>query len=251
MHEPSPHGQAFEPTWLTTSSFSVEVEDRSVPTVLWTPTDGPARGLILIGHGASGTKTEGYVVALARGLVRRARVAVCAIDGPVHGDRREDGAVTGVVPFLEFSQRWANDHHLTDEAVADWRGVLDHILGVLGDPELPVGYWGVSMGTILGLPFVAAEPRIGAAVLGLMGLTGPTKHRLERDAAALTCPIEFLVQWDDQLFDRHLAFKLFEAISSDDKHLVANPGAHGDVPTRTFRASADFLISALGLAAAP
>jgi hypothetical protein len=48
-----------------------------------------------------------------------------------------------------------------------------------------------------------------------------------------------------------LAFKLFEAISSDDKHLVANPGAHGDVPTRTFRASADFLISALGLAAAP
>jgi dienelactone hydrolase len=33
----------------------------------------------------------------------------------------------------------------------------------------PVGYWGVSLGCGLGVPFVAAEPRVRAAVLGLGG----------------------------------------------------------------------------------
>jgi cephalosporin-C deacetylase-like acetyl esterase len=36
----------------------------------------------------------------------------------------------------------------------------------------PVGYWGLSMGCGLGAPFVAAEPRVRAAVLGLAGSIG-------------------------------------------------------------------------------
>jgi uncharacterized protein YqgC (DUF456 family) len=49
---------------------------------------------------------------------------------------------------------------MTDEMVADWVGALDGLreLDELGGGR--VGWWGVSMGTIIGLPFVAAEPRI-------------------------------------------------------------------------------------------
>ena len=41
------------------------------------------------------------------------------------------------------------------------------------------GYWGVSMGTLIGLPFVASEPRISAAVLGLAGLGDVYKRQLQ------------------------------------------------------------------------
>ena len=105
----------------------------------------------------------------------------------------------------------------------------------------PVGWWGLSMGTILGLPVVAAEPRISVAVLGLMGLTGPSKDRLRTDAAALTCPLLFLVQWDDELFARERAFDLFTEFGTTDKRLHANPGTHIQVPAEEFVGSVEFL----------
>ena len=76
----------------------------------------------------------------------------------------------------------------------------------------PCGYWGLSMGTIFGLPVVAAEPRVAVAVLGLMGIAGPTQDRFAADAPTVTCPLLFLVQWHDELFPRDRAFALFEAI---------------------------------------
>lgn len=245
MHAPHPHGQDFHPTWLTTEYFDLDVDGRHVPGVSWRPTEGAPTGIVLIGHGASGTKTEGYVVALARRLVRRGGFLVAAIDGPVHGHRRSDPTAAGVVPFLEFSQRWANDEALTDQMVADWRATLDWLEATHGGGR-PVGYWGVSMGTILGLPFVAAEPRVSAAVLGLMGKVGPTEDRLVHDARRLTCPVQFLIQLEDQLFHRSTTLALFDEIGTDDKHVLASPGAHGDVPTRAFVASAAFLAAELG-----
>jgi len=97
------------------------------------------------------------------------------------------------------------------------------------------------MGTILGLPTVAAEPRISVAVLGLMGLTGPTKTRIATDAALVSCPVLFLMQWHDELFPRQVAEALFEALGSTDKRLHAHPGKHGDVPPEEFEASERFL----------
>ncbi len=230
---------------LRTRRFTHLVGGRSVPGLLFTaPGEDKPQQLVLIGHGASSSKQEGYVTALARQFVRHG-LSACAIDGPVHGDRRQDGVLQGTLPFLEFSQLWANDPLMTDHMIEDWRGVLDALLELPDIADGPVGYWGVSMGTILGLPLVASEPRIRAAVLGLMGLVGPTEQRLAVDAERLGCPVHFLVQWDDQLFHRDVAFQLFEAIGSNDKVLVASPGGHGDVPTGSFVSSGQFLIHRL------
>ena len=222
--------------------FDIERAGRVIPGMLWTPEDGIGpRPLVLVGHGAAQTKSEQYVTALSRTLVRHHGIAAVAIDGPVHGDRRPDGPADGTVMFLEFGQRWQQDEQLTDDMVADWRATLDTVQAL---PEIgagPVGYWGLSMGTILGLPLVAAEPRIAVAVLGLMGLTGPTKERLARDAASVDCPVLFLVQWDDTLFPRQKVFSLFDAIGTSDKRLHANPGAHSAVPAEEFLATIRFL----------
>ncbi len=230
---------------LRTRAFTHLVDGRSVPGLLFTSAEATKpQQLVLIGHGASSSKREGYVVSLARQFVRHG-LSACAIDGPVHGDRRVDGVEQGTLPFLEFSQLWANDPLMTEHMIADWRSVTDELLALADIADGPIGYWGVSMGTILGLPLVASEPRIRAAVLGLMGLVGPTQDRLGVDAERLACPVQFLVQWDDQLFHRDVAFQLFDALGTNDKMLVASPGGHGDVPTDAFVASAQFLIRRL------
>jgi dienelactone hydrolase len=222
--------------------FDVQRGDRVVPALLWTPEEGDGpRPLVLVGHGAAQTKSEQYVTALGRTLVRHHGIAAVAIDGPVHGDRRGDGPADGNLMFLEFGQRWQQDPGVTDDMIADWRATLGAVQAL---PEVgtgPVGYWGLSMGTILGLPLVVAEPAISVAVLGLWGLTGPTKDRLEKDAAAVTCPVLFLVQWDDQLCPRDRSFLLFDAIGTRDKRLHANPGAHSAVPADEFLTTVRFL----------
>ncbi len=226
--------------------FDVVHAARTVPGLLWTPPDAAgARPLVLVGHGGSHSKRQDYVVSLARTLAGGHAMAVAAIDGPVHGDRRHDGA-EGTLVFLEFAQAWAGDPTLTDAMVGDWRATLQALRSLPEVGDGPVGWWGLSMGTILGLPLVAAEERIEAAVLGLMGLTGPTRARIEADAPKVRCPVLFLVQWDDELFPRADGFALFDALGSADKRLHAYGGGHGAVPDEGLAATVAFLVRQLG-----
>ena len=227
--------------------FDLDRDGRRIPGLLWTrnepPADEPA-GLVLIGHGASGHKRQDYVLSMARRLVRHHGLAAVAVDGPVHGDRRAEGSSGRQLAFLDFAQTWSGDPTMTDEMVADFRATVDALTGLDEIREDAIGYWGLSMGTILGLPFVAAEPRVKAAVLGLMGATGPTKERIAEDAPRITCPVLFLVQWDDMLFPTETAFALFDSIGSEDKRLHAAPGPHGAVPEEELVASEVFLAAA-------
>jgi len=218
-----------------------------VPLALWTPEDVAPTGIVLVGHGGSGHKREEYVVALARRLVRTTGAAVAAIDGPLHGDRRDARPTDPALVLMEFAQAWAADPTLTDAMVDDWRTTLDALQGLDGLAGVPVGYWGLSMGTLLGLPFVAADPRVRACVLGLAGITGPTAARLEADAARVTVPTIFLVQLDDELFSLESSIALFRAIGSEEKRLFAAPGRHRDVPRDAFWLTVDFLAERLEL----
>ncbi len=205
--------------------------------------------LVALGHGASNHKRQDAVMALARRLVRHHGFAALAIDGPVHGDRRADAGRDPRLSFLEFGQRWSLDGDaMTDAMVADWRAAIDAVQGLDDVGAGPLGWWGVSMGTILGLPVVAAVGTMAGCVLGLMGLTGPTKARIAADAARVRCPLLFLMQWDDELFPRSDSWALFDALASTDKRLHAHVGAHGALPAEALDASEAFLARALGTA---
>ncbi len=133
--------------------FTVEQAGRSVPGIVWTPEKAEApTSLLLIGHGGSGHKREPHILALARRLVRHHGIAAAAIDGPLHGDRAPAGG-----PRTLAERRAAyRDGKVVDEMIADWKATLDALQKL---PELgvgKVGYWGLSMGTMFGLPFVAA-----------------------------------------------------------------------------------------------
>ena len=88
-----------------------------------------------------------------------------------------------------------------------------------------VGFWGVSMGCATGIPLVAAESRITAAVLGLAGADG-----LAAVAARSPCRWSSCVQWDDEFVTRASALALFDAFGSAEKTLHANSGGHMALP---------------------
>ena len=221
--------------------FAVEVGGRRVPGVLWLPETGTGpRPLVLLGHGATRHKRIDYLVALGRRLASDYGFAIAAIDAPGHGDRRAPGHDDDVTLFSDFLAEWSREGTV-DDVVAEWRAAIDAVrdLDEVGDG--PVGYWGLSMGTIYGVPLVAAEPRIQVAVFGLMGLLGPTRDRLAVDAPSIACPVLLIQQWDDSLIPRAEVFELFDALGSLDKRLHAHPGEHAAVPVEEIAFSARFL----------
>lgn len=217
-------------------AFAVEVAGHHVPGAYWHPEKAAPAGLVMLGHGGGASKRAPYLLAIARWLARRHRIAAFAIDGPGHGDRLPPDAAPN------FENAWQAPH-TTDETIADWHGALDFVRQDCGVG--PLGYWGLSMGTMMGLPLVAETPDVKAALLGLMGVWGPTAERLRHDAPALACPVRFLVQWDDEIVPRETALTLFTLIGSADKTLHAHPGRHEAVPPQEMRASTDFLAAHL------
>jgi dienelactone hydrolase len=206
-----------------------------IPGVLWTP-EGAAgtRPLILLGHGGGQHKKAPGVVARARRFVAECGFAAVAVDVPGHGDRPTDEEYNRIATEnqarveagAELAPLIAGFQALVArQTVPEWQAVLGALseLGYVGAG--PVGYWGVSLGCGLGVPFVAAEPRVRAAVLGLSGALA-----MADDAARITVPVEFLVQWDDERVPRAQCLALFDAFGSAEKTLHANPGKHGEVP---------------------
>ena len=105
------------------------------------------------------------------------------------------------------------------------------------------------MGTGIGLRFVASEPKVKAAVLGLAGLgAGMGGAEFETTARSLRVPILFLLQWDDELIARDAGLALFDAIGSTDKTLHVNPGGHVQVPVFENDSAESFFVRHLGAA---
>lgn len=221
--------------------FDVKGGDEVVPGIVWTPeaASGP-RPLVLIGHGGGGNKRMPYVLSLARRLVRHAGYAVAAIDGPGHGDRA-GASTTGDRPPGEGISRtfMADVAAATDTMITDWTATLLELRELEDVGDGPLGYWGVSMGTMFGAPFVAATPDVRCAVLGLMGSFDDT-NPWTTAAPAIRCPALFLVQTDDELVPAEQALALFRSIGSQDKRLHAHPCAHAAVPLEEIEASEAF-----------
>jgi dienelactone hydrolase len=163
---------------------------------------------------------------LAARLVAEHGLVAAAIDGPVHGDRRADGAAREQV-LADFRALWQAGTPGIDEMVADWRTALDHLVTWPAVDSQRVGWAGLSMGTGYGLPFVAAEPRVRAAVLGMWGLSYPSSQRLAVDAPRVRCPVLFQRKAEDELFTVDGQEELFDLLGSRYKRLVLYPGGHG------------------------
>ncbi|GLP69168.1 hypothetical protein TUSST3_57910 [Streptomyces sp. TUS-ST3] len=222
-----------------------------IPGVLWTPEEARGtRPLILMGHGGGQHKKAPGILARARRFAAEGGFAVAAIDVPYHGERPTDEEFDRLATEYRARAAAGEDTAELDTAlyrlvvgqtVADWQAVLTAVQRLDHVGAGPVGYWGVSLGCALGMPFIAAEPRVRAAVLGLQG-----SPELTGTAAQVTVPVQFLVQWDDELMPREQSLALFDALGSAEKTLHANPGKHGDLPQFEWDDSLRFFARHLG-----
>ncbi|WP_377273667.1 alpha/beta hydrolase [Peterkaempfera sp. SMS 1(5)a] len=207
----------------------------------------------MIGHGGGQHKKGWEVVSRAFPYVTSCGFAVAAIDAPGTGDRPEHPEIRRLVAVIDERKAAGQPFGPAEPALAevvasqlipDWQTTLDELqkLDSVGEGQ-PVGYYGLSNAGEMGIRLVAAEPRITAAVLGLIG-----SEWLIDAAKQITVPVEFLLQWDDEGNPRDSVMKLFEALGSTEKTLHANPGSHFRVPSFEIDSSVRFFARHLGTA---
>ena len=217
-------------------------EGVAIPAVYWAPADA-CKGIVVACHGGSGHKLSQAVLAIA-GVSLPLGLAVLAIDGPVHGERRTDGSLDPQIAVRSFREAWAAGVGKASMA-REMAAALDALMREPGFAGLPVGYIGVSMGTAYGIPLLASDRRIRAAAIGLWGANFPGSEHLVALAREIACPVWFTQQWNDQTFDREGVFALFDAVAATDKRLVAYPGPHRELEGERLADAMAFLHSRL------
>lgn len=236
---------ARDPRGATTREFTIaRPSRRPVTGAVWLPQrlreGGP---VVACGHGASGDRYQTPIPLLASWLTD-AGYPVVAMDGPVHGLRQEGPG--GRAALAVEMQRPS----VIDDMVEDWQLALRAVRQVDGVGAGPLAYFGLSMGSLFGIPLLATGIDVRAAVLGLLGTSGPATlgghvQRVAADAERITCPTLFLMQLEDELFDRPGYLALFDALAAEDKRLHANPGLHPDIPYEELTHALEFLTAHL------
>ena len=224
---------------VTRREFIVTRDGQPVPGVLWgSEHSAPGAPLVMYGHGASGDRHQEPIPKIADALARRG-VFGLSIDGPVHGLRKVGDGGRGA--FGEVMRSEA----MVDNILADWGAALGAIQAEASVGKGQLGYFGLSMGTILGTPVVAS---FDVTVAVLMGTISPTERygeQLREAAAKISCPLFFIMQLEDELFARDRCLDLFDRFASTDKRLHANPGLHPQVPAEEVDFSTEFLAERL------
>ena len=224
-----------------TREFIAETDSGRIRTgALWEPEGTPSPSLVAFGHGASGNRYQAPIPYLAGKFVRAGHTVV-SIDGPVHGLRQVGPG--GREAFGAEMRR----ESMVDDMNADWRFAIDLARSESSTEIDQLAYFGLSMGSIFGIPMLADSSRelpVVVATLGLLGSHGIGQQlgvRMLEDAAKLDFPILFLMQLEDELFSREGYLELFDTLASSDKRMHANPGLHPEVPAEEMRFAFEFM----------
>lgn len=224
---------------VTERRFELEVSGQTISGTLYAPEGANgSRPAILMAHDSSEHKD---VDSQARAYVRRQRWVVIAMGAP-----SEDGGQSMPGPR---APEWSNLGRRTDygsrvgnrglgqqmaqrivRAISELRATLDAFQAVAEVSGGPIGYFGVSGGTAAGVPFLAAEPRVQCAVLGLYGL-GPGQNDFARAAERVNIPLLFAFQRNDESVNLRAGMYLFDAFGSKEKTMHVNLGGRADIPT--------------------
>ena len=219
---------------LETWRYEGSAGDR-VPADVVIPTDVGPWGVLLVAHGLSTDRTSEYIAGAARAWAA-AGLAVVAADAPLHGER----SVGRDPDFTEMGQP-----AVLIESVCDQRRLLSILAGHDRLGGLPVAFLGFSMGTVMGVPLVAADPRIRAAVFTIGGSTRvlveeQLPHLLELldPLLGVTDPVVYapglgdrpVLQMnvrDDMVFSERSARVLFDAFPGPKTHVFFD-GLHSE-----------------------
>jgi len=206
-----------------------------VTATLWaTEHAAPGTPIVLIGHGGGVQHRHHRAVEGRARLLTDIGLRALALDVSGHGPRPRTPQDEEQVAALHAARRAHEpigpivepyNADLARRTVPEWRALLAGLLAVPEIGDAPVGYWGIALGTAIGVPLVAEEPLIRAAAFGLFW-----SSTLIEAARRITVPVEFALQWDDEHIPREDGLALYDAFGSEEKSLHVNAGKHMELP---------------------
>jgi hypothetical protein len=225
--------------------FVIYVAGERIPCVLWTPEKSASSpALIAMGHGGSQHKKSDNIIRRGIHYAQKFGWTTLSIDTPKHGERigieeaQFESAKTlariqgnPIVPSLSIEEKIKYLDDLTMKAVPEWQAALDSVFeSNIIEKYVPIAYCGLSQGSSIGIPLLAADNRFCYAVLGLTHLH-PNHFSLALAAKNITIPIRFVFQWDDTIRDRNYGLALFDIFESRKKSMHIYTGGHDEMPT--------------------
>lgn len=213
------------------------IDADGIPAKVYDP--GGGAGLLLLGHGGGRSKDSARFVELARHYADRTRLAVVCMDAVDHGERAPRDATPGLPPLWHSGA--------VEQMVSDWQACV----GAMAHLGPPLAYVGFSMGSIFGVPVVAAMPSIEAAVFVVGGVPSggefqdpPLGPLILEAASGLVVPDVLMINMtQDETFSVDGAHALFDAFPGGNKRLVFWEGPHDEWPGEAIDLTAEFVIA--------
>lgn len=189
------------------------------PGRLWLPEsdEGETLPLVFIQHPGMSSKDDAIVSGPARAWATAHRWACLGLDAPGHGERAVPdpfAAMRDAEQAAAMAVQFAGEVAAAVDALAE-RHAID--VGRLG-------YYGYSLGAMLGVPAVAGDGRFRAAVFAAAG-TGPLSGPAEGLARLAGTAVRVIAKERDEIVSPDATMELFAGLPGE-KDLVTLPGGH-------------------------
>lgn len=215
--------------------FAVETAGQEAPGVLFYADGEEGMPLVVIQHPATSSKDDYFVRDVGMMWARRGWACV-GLDAPFHGER------AGADPMKLLRER---EHFPAASAqfAAELTAAVDAIAEKYPVDTGRMGYVGYSMGSMLGIPAVAADGRYKAAAFCLVGEGG-----LLGSATAEGSPVgqlggvavRIVGKLSDEFFSRESTEALYAALPGE-KDLAWLPGGHFEIGPDVIKSAEQWL----------
>lgn len=211
------------------------------PGLLWLPDgeEGPLP-LVLIQHPGMGSKDDALVAGPARAWATTHRWACLGLDAPGHGERAVPdpfAAMRDPEEAAAMAAQFAGEVAATVDALAERYPI--HV-GRLG-------YYGYSLGAMLGVPAVAGDGRFRAAVFAAAGtgsLSGPAAGEGSHLAGLVGVAVRIIAKERDEVVSPDATMELYAGLPGE-RDLVTLPGGHFAVGDDVVGAAEEWLTAKL------
>ncbi len=202
--------------------FTLAVSGETVPGRLWLPGGAAAPlPLVLIQHPGMSSKDDAIVAEPARAWASAHGWACFGLDAPGHGER------ASADPLSALRDPEAAGA-LATQFAAEVSAAIDEIAARYPLATTGLGYYGYSLGAMLGVPAVARDGRFRAAVFAAVGtgtLSGPAEGAGSHLPALGDVAVRIIAKAKDELISSDATEALFAGLPGE-KDLVTLPGGH-------------------------
>lgn len=233
-------------SFLRAIRFEFSSRGDRVPGRLLLPPEGDGPfPVILLQHGAGGSKEADSIDAAAGPWVRRG-AAVASIDFPLHGERISGKLTDRFLAGVRSDAEQSDETRLLvreffHQAIVDLQRTVDALERLAEVDEKRLAYAAFGLGTLVGATFCGLDPRPRAAAFasGGGGVGPPDLDPARAIGGFAPRPSLFINATRDEVFTREHARTLFDSAGEPREQLWFE-GTHSELPGAALKAMWSF-----------